>query len=261
MGLAKERSVSVLLDGQGGDELLAGYLPSFYYHFYRLLRNLKLKCLLKEMTGFQKYHKTMLAVILSRWITPRFWNTIGRKVEWADEAFQKRFFRSFPRSLKFENDLNNYLYHCFHSTTLPRLLHYEDRNSMAFSMEARLPFLDYRLVEYIFSLPSTLKIKEGVTKVILRNAMRGTLPEEVRNRYDKMGFVTPDDVWFRTVLKDKIHGVLSSKSFAERGYFVVDKVKEVFEECCGGKRSIGSTLWRWVNLELWFRTFIDRKPL
>jgi len=261
MGLAKERSVSVLLDGQGGDELLAGYLPSFYYHFYRLLRNLKLKCLLKEMSGFRKYHKTMLAVILSRWITPRFWNTIGRKLEWADEAFQKRFFRSFPRSLKFENDLNNFLYHCFHSTTLPRLLHYEDRNSMAFSIEARLPFLDYRLVEYIFSLPSALKIKEGVTKVILRNAMRGTLPEEVKNRYDKMGFVTPDDVWFRTVLKDKIHEVLSSKSFAERGYFVVDKVNEVFEECCGGKRSIGPTLWRWVNLELWFRTFIDRKPL
>jgi asparagine synthase (glutamine-hydrolysing) len=127
-------------------------------------------------------------------------------------------------------------------------------------MEARTPFLDFRLVEYIFSLPPNQKIKEGVTKGILRNAMRGTLPEEIRNRMDKMGFVTPDDVWFRTVLKDKIRRILYSKSFADRGYFVVDKVKEVFEDCCRGKRNIGLTLWRWVNLELWFRIFVDQEP-
>jgi asparagine synthase (glutamine-hydrolysing) len=129
---------------------------------------------------------------------------------------------------------------------------------MAFSIEARLPFLDFRLVEYIFSLPPDQKIREGVTKVVLRNAMRGTLPEEVRNRYDKMGFVTPDDVWFRSFLREKILRILNSKSFLDRGYFVVKKVREIFEGCCDGKRSIGPTLWRWVNLELWFRTFIDK---
>jgi asparagine synthase (glutamine-hydrolysing) len=116
------------------------------------------------------------------------------------------------------------------------------------------------LVEYIFNLPFDQKIKEGVTKVVLRNAMRGTLPEEVRSRYDKMGFVTPEDAWFKTVLKGKIKGILSSKSFGERGYFVLDKVKEAFEDYCKGKKSIGSTIWRWVNLELWLRAFVDRRP-
>ncbi len=68
---------------------------------------------------------------------------------------------------KFKHDLDNYLYQIFRSTTLPGLLHYEDRNSMAFSLETRLPFLDYRLVEFVFSLPVEQKIQGGVTKVIL----------------------------------------------------------------------------------------------
>jgi asparagine synthase (glutamine-hydrolysing) len=89
--------------------------------------------------------------------------------------------------------------------------------------------------------------------------MKGILPEGVRERYDKMGFVTPDDLWFRTVLKEKILNVLNSKSFAGRGYFVVDKVKELFQHCCRGKRNIALTLWRCVNTELWFRTFVDRE--
>jgi asparagine synthase (glutamine-hydrolysing) len=71
--------------------------------------------------------------------------------------------------------------------------------------------------------------------------------------------VTPEDAWFKTVLKERINQILASKSFAERGYFVLDKVKEAFENYCEGKNSIGSTIWRWVSLELWFRTFIDRK--
>ncbi len=257
MGLAKKRGVKVLLDGQGGDELLGGYPPSFYYLFYEMLRNWRLGRLWRELNAFRKYHAAKAPAGVSRWVVPRVSQWMGRGIDWAAETFQRKFLRYFPRPSKFENDLDNYLYHCLRSTTLPRLLHHEDRNSMAFSIEARLPFLDFRLVEYIFSLPADRKIKEGITKVVLRDAMKGNLPEPVRNRHDKMGFVTPEDVWFKTVLKEKIKGVVSSKSFGERGYFVVDKVKEAFEDYCKGKRSISSTIWRWVNLELWFRTFID----
>ena len=72
---------------------------------------------------------------------------------------------------------------------------------MAFSLETRLPFLDYRLVEFVFGLPVDQKIRAGVTKIILRNAMKGVLPEEIRGRMDKMGFMTPEAVWFRTTLR------------------------------------------------------------
>ena len=187
-----------------------------------------------------------------------FRKLVTRDLEWAEEGFRKKYLRSFPLPAKFEDDLNNYLYQSFRSTTLPGLLHYEDRNSMAFSLETRLPFLDYRLIEFVFSLPIEQKIKGGVTKVVLRNAMEGILPEEIRNRMDKMGFVTPDGIWFRTALRDQIGQILSSRSFAERGYFKVEEIKKSFQEHCEGKKDLSLSIWRWVNLELWFRRFIDQ---
>ena len=81
--------------------------------------------------------------------------------------------------------------------TIPTLLHYEDRNSMAFSIESRVPFLDYRLVEYVSSLPNNLKIKNAKTKYIFREAMKGILPESIRNRKDKVGFATPQEKWVK----------------------------------------------------------------
>jgi asparagine synthase (glutamine-hydrolysing) len=269
MKLAQERGVTVLLDGQGGDELLAGYLPSFYFLFSHALKKRDLVRLIKEIKGFWKNYKKMpeqfmakmLAAIVPNGAKPLVRKFMKGEIGWAEKGFQKRYYRSFSKPVKFEHDLDNYLYQIFRFLVLPGLLHYEDRNSMAFSIETRLPFLDYQLVEYIFSLPPDQKIKDGVTKVVLRNAMKGTLPEEVRNRKDKMGFVTPEDIWFRTDLKERIEQILDSKEFAERDYFNIPKVKEAFIDHCDGKKNISSTIWRWVNLELWMRTFFDRRPL
>ena len=268
MELAKERGVIVLLDGQGGDELLAGYPPSFYFLFSQSLKRAKIWHLIKEIHRFRKNHAHLtnqftmkiLAAILPTLIKPMAHKWLKRSSEWAEEGFKNKCFRRFPRLVKLDNDLNNHLYQIFRYTTLPGLLHYEDRNSMAFSIETRLPFLDYRLVEYLFSLPSEQKINEGVTKVILRDSMKGVLPGEITNRMDKMGFVTPEDIWFGTILRDKINQIISSKSFAERGYFNTARVKNAFNQHCEGRKNISSTIWRWVNLELWFRTFVDKKP-
>jgi len=150
---------------------------------------------------------------------------VGERRDVGNEDFEKKYFRQFPTPKKFEQDLNNYLYQVYRYSILPGLLHYEDRNSMAFSIETRLPFLDYRLVEYAFTLPLEKKIKEGVTKVVLRNAMKSILPEEVRNRKDKMGFVTPEGIWFRTNLKTQIREIISSKSFRERGFLIQTRLR------------------------------------
>jgi asparagine synthase (glutamine-hydrolysing) len=179
---------------------------------------------------------------------------------WADKDFVHHYFRPFKELNKFKDVLKNYLYQAFRFIALPGLLHYEDRNSMIFSLETRLPFLDYRMVEYIFSLPLEQKIGGGVTKVVLRRSMKGILPERVRNRMDKMGFSTPMNFWLREALREWILGILESKTFAKRGYFHVPKVKELFAEHNAGKKDHSSTIWRWVNLELWSRTFIDRTP-
>jgi asparagine synthase (glutamine-hydrolysing) len=256
MRFAKERGVIVLLDGQGGDELLAGYLPSFYFLLRHALKRCDIKRIFKEMNGLLKNRMLVANQLITRMVNILFPRLKGG-FEWSKEDFRKKYFRSFSKPVKFEHDLDNYLYYIFRYLKLPALLHYEDRNSMAFSLETRLPFLDYRLIEYIFSLPSEQKIDKGVTKVILRNAMKGTIPEKISNRTDKMGFVTPEGVWFKTTLRNEIYEIITSKSFAERGYFDVSKVKKGFDEHCEGKINMNLVIWRYVNLELWLRTFID----
>jgi asparagine synthase (glutamine-hydrolysing) len=266
MQAAKERGVTVLLDGQGADELLAGYIPSFYILFSDLLKRAHVGRLIKAINDFKNRQgrlpspTRMFAALLPSWTKQGLWHILKEGVEWSENSFREKYLRILPRPHKFKDALNDYLYQMFRFTSLPGLLHYEDRNSMAFSVEARLPFLDYRLVEYLFSLPSEQKINEGVTKVVLRQALKGILPEEVRNRHDKMGFVTPEDVWFRTALRDPIHQIINSKTFADRGYFDIRKVNESFRQHCAEKKNISFTIWRWVSTELWFRTFVDRRP-
>jgi asparagine synthase (glutamine-hydrolysing) len=120
--------------------------------------------------------------------------------------------------------------------------------------------LDYRLVEYAFGLPPEQKIDQGVTKVVLRRAMKGTLPEAIRSRKDKMAFGTPEGIWFRTILRNPISEIITSKRFAERGYFDAQKVNKGFEEHLEGKINLDLPIWRYVNMELWLITFIDGKP-
>ena len=122
---------------------------------------------------------------------------------------------------------------------------------MAYSIEARVPFLDYRLVEFIFSLPEDQKIKHAQTKYILRNSMKGVLPDQVRMRMDKMGFVTPERVWMSGALRPWINEIFESRSFAQNPYLDSEKVNLLFSEHQSGQRDLGSTLWRWINLELW----------
>ncbi len=267
MQLAKERQVTVLLDGQGGDELLGGYLPCFYFALLRALKRMDVRSFIRETKGFWQNHKSISHLIpglIERLVSNRLKPFVPQLDEyrtgWADGGFRKRYFRAFPTPVKFALDLDDYLYAIFRSTVLPGLLHYEDRNSMAFSLETRLPFLDYRLVEFMFALPTEYKVQDGMAKVILRRSMRGILPEDIINRVDKMGFVTPEEVWFRTVLRKDIHEIISSKSFAQRGYFDAPKVRKTFDEYCSGRTNLPLPLWRWVNLELWLRAFVDQDP-
>jgi asparagine synthase (glutamine-hydrolysing) len=137
------------------------------------------------------------------------------------------------------------------------LLRFEDRNSMAHSIEARVPFLDYRLVEYVFSMPANQKIRNGYTKWALRSAFEGILPEAVRMRTDKMGFVTPEQVWLSNELNDWVRDIVTSMSFQSRGYFNVVQILNALDDHRAGKRNLSRLAWRWINLELWFQQMID----
>ena len=128
---------------------------------------------------------------------------------------------------------------------------------MAFSIESRVPFLDYRFVEYVASLPLNQKIRSGVTKIALRNAIRGIVPEAIRCRMDKMGFVTPEEVWMKEDLRPFVLEVLSSAAFAGRKYWNADAVIRNYLAFLDGKSSYSPEVWRIVCAELWLRKFFD----
>lgn len=264
MKLAKERGVKVLLDGQGADELLAGYHAYYISYFADLFKSFKFINLIKELNLYSKYHsysklKALMAIFII-YMTQNFLKNNNMRIIRKNDLLKPEFIRANNKDkihiLKYKSYLQNHLYQSL-IADLPALLRYEDRNSMAFSVESRVPFLDYRLVEFVFSLPSNQKINNGITKIILRNALKNILPEKVRNRLDKMGFVTPEDIWFRTCAKDKILEIINSVSFRERKYFNFPEILKEFKAHCKEEKNISFTIWRWINLEMWLRRFID----
>jgi asparagine synthase (glutamine-hydrolysing) len=145
--------------------------------------------------------------------------------------------------------LTQKLYDDVFRANLPTLLRYEDRNSMAFHIEARVPFLDHRLVEFAFSLGADEHIRDGWSKVILRDAMRGLLPESIRMRRDKEGYTTPHDRWMRE-LTPQINALFGDDT-RSRQYLS----PEVIASLQGSQAGTITGVWRLVNLEAWLRAF------
>ena len=266
MKLAREKGLKVLLDGQGGDEILAGYLYFFGYYFKELLKKGELLTLIKEMMYYYKKHKRFyeIGMMLYLFLPYSFKRYIfKRENKYVNKSFINKYLKksTYFRDFIDANSLNDSLLKHF-EYKLEHLLKYEDRNSMAFSIETRLPFLDYRLVEFLFSLQSSLKIKNGETKFIFREAMKGILPNEILERQDKLGFATPVNEWIKLPeVSEFIENIINSKSFEKRGYFDVNYIKKLFHNK-DKRRFIWSNcefIWKVVLLELWFRMFIDKQ--
>ncbi|NUR78811.1 MAG: asparagine synthetase B, partial [Thermoleophilia bacterium] len=143
---------------------------------------------------------------------------------------------------------------------LPELLRYEDRNSMAHSIEARVPFLDYRLAELLFSIPPDALFHRGTTKVVLREALGDIMPPRVRDRRDKLGFVAPGGRFFRGALGELADEVFASRTFADRGFVDAVTARALLARHRSGAHEAGQELWRVLNLELWARAYLDRRP-
>ncbi|NLJ42866.1 MAG: asparagine synthase (glutamine-hydrolyzing) [Bacteroidales bacterium] len=261
MKLASEQ-VTVTLDGQGADEELAGYHYFFGFFFKDLLKQLRLRKLSSEMMYYLVRHKsiyglkTFIYFLLSERSKTRL--RVDEK-GYLDPDFVRRFSgtNSIAGDLYNSGSLNDALINHF-EYKLEHLLKWEDRNSMWFSLEARVPFLDYRLVEKSLATSGEMIIRKGWTKHILRESMRWTLPEKIRARKDKIGFGTPQADWFRTKGWDrKIVDIVLSNSFRERRLIDPDKALKIYKEHLFHKRDASKEIWKWVNLELWFHSFID----
>jgi asparagine synthase (glutamine-hydrolysing) len=246
------KKVKVVLDGQGGDELLAGYIPYYGIYFFNLWKKRKLFHLLKEF---------VLSLNLTLPFIKKFILESKKELDikkMLDAAFVSKFDQKVRTKWK-GNDLADFLYLEMTQNSIPRLLRYEDKNAMAFSIESRVPFLDHRIAEFIFSLPINQRIKNGWTKYVLRNAMKGIIPEKIRKRRSKIGFATPEVEWMRSLKKD-IRNVFVSKKFGNRKYFNQKEILKKFDEFCEVKSDdYASVFWRILNLEIWFRVFFDGK--
>ncbi|MBU4320538.1 MAG: glycosyltransferase [Nitrospinae bacterium] len=130
-----------------------------------------------------------------------------------------------------------------------------DIASMANSLEARSPFLDHEFMEFAARIPAELKLKGWTTKYILKQAMKGILPDEILTR-KKMGFVVPIDHWFRNELKDMACDILLSEKAMQRGYFKKEAVKKILDEHTSGKWKWHNHIWNLLMLELWHRVVI-----
>ncbi|ACS32503.1 asparagine synthase (glutamine-hydrolyzing) [Thermococcus gammatolerans] len=263
MKLANENGMKVLLDGQGSDEILAGYHYFFGYYYYELFRHLKWKQLIREIiyyrknVGSFKALKYFIGLLLPR----RIQEWILNHDTYLSREFIKRF--KHRKDLRFKKkELNDALV-CAVMNNLPHLLRFEDKNSMRWSIETRVPFLDPELVEYALSTPSQAKIRNGITKYILRESLKGIVPDIILDRRDKIGFATPDnEIANHPEIKKFIWNIINSESFKKRKYWNWKKVHKVYYHHSTSKLGnifIGELIWKVVILELWLRVWIENK--
>ena len=237
--LAKQHNVTVMLDGQGADEILAGYhkyiqwyLQDMLTHKYAGERNKALTALRQNQIPFSWGIKNYLAAFLpmhtAMYLERKEYNKVVTQPD-VNPDFLKRHLRGKEWEGIHKSPvtkLNDILHYDTTELGLEELLRYADRNSMAHGREVRLPFLDHTLVEFIFSLPPGMKINNGYTKWLLRKAMDKKLPAEIAWRKDKVGYEPPQKQWMENpVLQEYIQeakkklvdkGVLQSKVLAKK---------------------------------------------
>lgn len=262
MQAAGRAGIKVLLDGQGADELFLGYPRYIGFRLADLARQGRWLSAIREWTAWQRVHGRLPATAiaaLARGLIPgglvqQMRAGVTGQTTWLDPAFARDHRQETPATgrLSLEQQRLRSLTH-----DLPALLHYEDRNAMAFSIEARVPLLDHRLVEWLLRLPPEWQIRNGMTKALLRDATNGILPEPVRLRRDKIGFATPQDRWLRQSLRHEIEATLRSESLQSRPYWRAPALRNLYRQYCDGHLGIGPVVWRWVNLEWWLRRFCD----
>ncbi len=227
---AAQAGLKVMLDGQGADEQLAGYGGNDQPLYTGLLQQGKLKQLIQEVNSFktlQGYWPKSQLINTAQIAFPWLSNLLPDKIKLSKVSHLPPWINhhrngplsELPRPKSLRQSLEQQLLY----TSIPALLRYEDRNSMAFSIESRVPFLDYRLVEFTLSLPPHLIYKNGLRKVVLREAMKGIWPNLIDKRRDKMGFVTPEETWLKTEGKDWYLKILQEKNQKQ-----VDKNKVIY---------------------------------
>jgi asparagine synthase (glutamine-hydrolysing) len=257
---AKKAGMKVMLDGQGADEVLGGYhgylvtIAAGMLSERRPLAYAQLALDYRRRLGAWPVPAGTVTAMLPgpiRSVAGRLRSSDGRdRAPALTSVFAGPLQRNLPSAPPLPTELRSLLRHQV-QTSLPSLLRYEDRNSMAHSIEARVPFLDHRLVELAFRLPNDSKVRGADTKRVLREAMKGVLPEPIRTRRDKLGFQADPGAAARFALAHR-DALAANQTAAESRWFHADAVR-AFIDAAQTDAALDFPLWRIINVKLWAR--------
>ena len=257
MKLIAQHGIKVVLDGQGADEYLAGYNHTAYRMVADLLHQFKIGSAISLTHAIAQNQQLSLAKRSAHW-----GKSVLSLMRNEQQLYALEYSRYFPFlskeiSIPFMlntvpgNRTDNFLYHLIFETSLPTLLQYEDRNSMAFSIESRVPFLDHRLVEFSFQLQNDDKLNGIYTKWIMRQALKNILPEKIATRKDKKGFVTPgEQKWLRGPLQHLVQADFGQLDFLDQ-----KKINSLIADYQSGNNRYALLVWRLCTLAYWQKHF------
>jgi asparagine synthase (glutamine-hydrolysing) len=265
MALTQADGIRVILNGQGADETLGGYPSYFRDGWMTLLKQGGLAPAWREVTAYAldsgnsastRFFDLLRHALQSkarasatyRTLAQRRYRRLRRSLPWAEPDLAK-LVTGYPDHES--PQLRSSLARSVEVTPLPIYLRVEDRNSMAHSVEARVPFLDHRLVELAFGLPRQWKLRGGFNKVLLRDAMQNRIPESVRARRDKMGFPVPAARWMRSDLYPRLRELFADLGGSVAGWVRLDGVQGLLEEHRVGTSDHSQVLFRVAQLMLW----------
>ena len=265
--MAKQQGIKVVLDGQGADEMLAGYEPFLGARLASLVRAGDLRSAFALSRQFQKLPGRKGAAKWSvPYLIPDVLQAALRKLvrlelmpHWFNtDWFVKTDVKVEPTRSSSQVSggfLHLELHRSIRETSLPQLLRFEDRNSMTHSVESRVPFLTQKLAEFALSLPESFLIDDqGTTKAVFRQAMRGVVPDEVLDRKDKIGFATPERRWLEEMRP------LAEQTFVlaaqiQLPIFDLMRLKQEWLDVLANRRPFDFRIWRCLNLILWASQF------
>ena len=255
------RHVTVVLEGQGSDELLAGYPLAHFPQLAiaELLRRgpfaaLGLSRAARDIVRSEGFGPIRRWARSRRWRRKSLHRELRARCRDRDTAGEPL---PLPSRLRHRDRLTRYL-HAQHSRTLlPHLLSYGDAVGMGRSLETRFPFLDHRLVDFVFALEPRWKLDGAETKVLLRRACGDRMPAEVLARRRKIGFAPPIASWLRGHLEAAIRPLLLSRKARERALLDAVAVGRVLDRLAGGDDDVAELVFRWLSLEVWFGLYVD----
>lgn len=268
-----KQHVTVALSGEGADELFGGYDIYRYMQWIEMFRKIPaplrvnvLEVMLAQLRHpkIKKYLSLAKIPLRERYLgvslhdgaykeqiyTSQYWDLLSKS------GGPSNPYLSWFEQVKDHDELTQMLYSDMKGWLVDDLLIKADKMTMANSVELRVPFLDYRVVEYAATIPSNQKIHHGSVKWILKQALAAQLPKEILRR-KKVGFPTPLRLMFQRDLSEYLSDVLLSDRCSDRGYFSSARVEALIAEHVRGVRDHHKVLWQLIVLEEWHRRFID----